>query len=142
MIVTYIMNRDVPLSMYVGIVGLRRIKISLLIRSPRSAPPLFLMFIPYVHHDRVKVLNYSIRTNTILVIAMWRSPSRLVSQEGRDNGREEELASKLVLKKLSFLVKKVTAIKLMLKDIPSKCAFCSLRTTTASNHFEFPPCCT
>ena len=53
--------------MYLGIVGLRRIKICLLIRSPRSAPPLFLMFIPYVHHDGVKVLNYSIRTNTILV---------------------------------------------------------------------------
>jgi hypothetical protein len=67
MILTYIMNRDVPLSMYVGIVGLRRIKISLLIRSPWSATPLFLMFIPYVHHDGVKVLNYSFRTNTILV---------------------------------------------------------------------------
>jgi len=32
----------------------------------------------YVHHERVKVLNYSIRTNTILEIATWRSPSRLV----------------------------------------------------------------
>ena len=35
-----------------------------------------------LHHDRVKVLNYSICTNTILfityVIATWRSPSRLV----------------------------------------------------------------
>ena len=61
MIVTYIMNRVVPLSMYVGIGGLRRIKISLLIRSPRSAPPLFLMFIPYdVHHecDGVRVLKF------------------------------------------------------------------------------------
>ena len=56
--------------------GLWRIKISLLIRSPLSAPPLFMYH--SLHHDRVKVLNYSIRTNTIIIISTWRSPYRLV----------------------------------------------------------------
>jgi len=54
--------------------GLRRIKISLLIRSPRSAPPLFRYF-PTLHH---KILSTKLFVNTILVIATWRSPSRLV----------------------------------------------------------------
>ena len=39
-------------------------------------PPFFMYH--SLHHDRVKVLNYSICTNTILEIAPWRSPYRLV----------------------------------------------------------------
>jgi len=58
--------------------GLWRIKISLLIRSPLSAPPLFMYH--SLHHDRVKVLNYSIHTNTILLILTWFSPYWLVNR--------------------------------------------------------------
>jgi len=39
-------------------------------------PPFFMYH--SLHHDRVKVLNYSIRTNTILVISTWQSPYWLV----------------------------------------------------------------
>ena len=78
-------DAEILASIKKSIGGLRRIKISRLIRSPRSAPPLSSCIIPYItpYRDRGKVLNYSIRTNTILfttyVIATWRSPSRLVS---------------------------------------------------------------
>jgi hypothetical protein len=40
------------------------------------------------------MLNYSIRTNTILVIATWRSPSRLVPQRKKKGEKEGEKRGK------------------------------------------------
>jgi len=52
------------------------IKISLLIRSKRSIPPLFRYYslLYTIKYSKYKI----IRTNTILIIATRRSPSRLV----------------------------------------------------------------